>query len=137
MPPLDNTLFDPLVHTIRRQAPGLQAVYVFGSQVTGGAGPDSDLDLAVLAPAPLDAEKLFGLAGELAGVAKRHVDLVDLRSTSTVMRSQVIAHGRRIYCRDVAACEQFEDLVYPSYARLNEERREILQDIQARGRIHG
>lgn len=136
MDPLDNSLFGKLVRTIRQQFGAIQAVYVFGSQVTGAVRPDSDLDLALLTPAPLDAEKLFALTGKLSGIAKRDVDLVNLRAASTVMRSQVIAKGRRIYCSDEAACEQFEDLVYSSYARLNEERRHILQDIQIRGRIH-
>lgn len=137
MSPLDNSLFDELVHTVRQRFDSVQAVYVFGSQVAGSVRPDSDLDLAVLAATRLDPEKLFVLAGDLSGITRCHVDLVDLRAASTVMRSQVIAGGRRIYCSDEAACEQFEDLVYSSYARLNEERSRILQDIQARGRIHG
>ena len=32
--------------------------------------------------------------------------------------------------------ERFEDFVFASYARLNEERRGILEDIRRRGRIH-
>lgn len=137
MNPVDNSLFQQLVHIIRQQLGAVQAVYAFGSHATGAERSDSDLDLAVLAPKPLAAEKLFTLAGELAAVAKRHVDLVDLRAASTVMRSQIIAHGRRIYCGEEAACEQFEDLVYSSYAHLNEERRYILEDIHTHGRIHG
>lgn len=136
MKPVTETLLNQLTQSLRHHIPEAQAVYVFGSQATGTENPDSDLDIAVLAPAPLDAEKLFALAAELATAAGRHVDLVDLRAASTVMRSQVIANGRRIYRGDETVCDQFEDLAYSSYARLNEERRPIIEDIQARGRIH-
>lgn len=136
MSPLDNSLLDDLVSTIRQHFGDTQAVYLFGSQASGAARPDSDLDLAILAPGPLDAEALFTLAGELAGIVKLQVDLVDLRAASTVMRSQIIANSRRIFCSDPVMCTRFEDLAFSSYARLNEERSGILQDIQARGRVH-
>lgn len=51
------------------------------------------------------------------------------------MRSQVISTGKRLYCGDRLACERFEDYVYAAYARLNEERRGILEDIRQRGTI--
>ncbi|MGB9429994.1 MAG: nucleotidyltransferase domain-containing protein [Gammaproteobacteria bacterium] len=133
----EHTLFIKLADAIRRHIPDVQAIYLFGSHVGVAHRPDSDVDLAVLSPVPLEVEKLFLLSGTLADIAKHHVDLVDLRAASTVMRSQIIANGRRIFCADEIACENFEDMVYSSYARLNEERRHILTDIQARGRIHG
>ena len=36
------------VRTLQARLPGLLAVYGFGSRVQGTAGPDSDLDMAVL-----------------------------------------------------------------------------------------
>ncbi|WP_234247272.1 nucleotidyltransferase domain-containing protein [Billgrantia desiderata] len=36
--------------------PELQAVYLYGSQATGTATPDSDVDLALLLPTRLAAE---------------------------------------------------------------------------------
>lgn len=56
-------------------------------------------------------------------MAGREVDVVDLASASTVMRAQVISGGKHIYCTNETACKTFEDYVYSSYARLNEERR--------------
>ena len=38
----------PAVATLKARVPGLMAVYAFGSRIQGTAGPDSDLDLAVL-----------------------------------------------------------------------------------------
>lgn len=72
----------------------LVAVYQFGSQARGTARPTSDIDLAVLSANPIPAEQIFHLAQELAICLHRDVDLVDLRSASTVMRMQVLTTGQ-------------------------------------------
>jgi hypothetical protein len=66
----------------------------------------------------------------------RDVDLIDLRQASTVMRMQVVSTGESLFSADDPKREQFETMVYASYARLNEERRGILDDIRARGRVY-
>ncbi|MHB8425297.1 MAG: type VII toxin-antitoxin system MntA family adenylyltransferase antitoxin [Gammaproteobacteria bacterium] len=132
-----NTTFTQLAQAIRQQVADVQAIYAFSSYANGMQRPDSDIDLAVLASTPLDAERVFMLSGTLTDIAQRNVDVVNLHSAAIVLRSQVIANGRRIYCGDQTACESFEDLAYSSYARLNEERRDTLADIQVRGPIHG
>ncbi|MCC5862855.1 MAG: hypothetical protein JJT93_13220 [Gammaproteobacteria bacterium] len=47
--------------------------------------------------------------------------------------------GRRLFCAEghEEHVEAFETFVYADYARLNEERAGILQDVLARGRVHG
>ena len=50
---------------------------------------------------------------------------------------QVVAHGELLYCSNAGTVERFEDMVFSSYARLNEERREILSDVRERGNIYG
>ncbi|MEK7761619.1 MAG: nucleotidyltransferase domain-containing protein, partial [Nitrospirota bacterium] len=83
---------DPaLIEYLRKSVPELIALYRFGSQAKGTARPDSDVDLAVLARNPIPAIRRFELAQELAIQLHRDVDLVDLRSASTVMRMQVIS----------------------------------------------
>ena len=57
--------------------------------------------------------------------------LVDLRAASTVLRMQVVANSRLLFDRDPAARERFEDYVFASYARLNEERRAIVESARA------
>jgi predicted nucleotidyltransferase len=126
-----------LVGRLRKEFPELLSVYRFGSFGTEYERPHSDLDLAVYAGRPLPAVKLWRVAQELAADAGRDVDLVDLAAASTVMRVQIIHGGERIYCADEVACETFEDYVYSSYARLNEERRGILEDILRRGNVYG
>lgn len=50
---------------------------------------------------------------------------------------QVVTHGELLYALNVDAVDRFADLVFSSYARLNEERREILTDVRQRGNIYG
>lgn len=117
--------------------PDLIAIYQFGSQVHGTARPDSDIDLAVLALTRTPAERLFHLAQELAIQLGRTMDLLDLRSTTTVMRAQIISTGRCLKSHDDQARAEFEMYAYSDYARLNEERRELLKNIKERGLIYG
>jgi predicted nucleotidyltransferase len=128
---------DALLKRLREEFPELISIYRFGSSGTDYERTTSDLDLAVYAGSPLPVASLWYAAQELAVDVGRDVDLVDLASASTVMRAQVIHGGERLYCSDEVACETFEDYAYSSYARLNEERREILQDILRRGSVYG
>jgi hypothetical protein len=45
---------------------------------------------------------------------------------------QIVEGGKRLYCRDQTACDAFEDFVFLDFARLNEERAGILEDIKWR-----
>ena len=122
---------------LAERIPGLMAIYRFGSSVDGPLRADSDLDYAVLAPQRLDPVARFDLQEELAARVRRSVDLVDLRSASTVMRMQVVSRGIHVDVRDLTGTDTFEIAVYAAYARLNEERREILADIARHGTVHG
>ena len=126
-----------LINTLREAIPDCLAIYLFGSWGSDGERFDSDIDLAMLPLAPLDPVHCWELAQKLASLARRDVDLIDLLRASTVLRMQVVANGQRLYTADVNIVEQFEDTVYSSYARLNEERRGILDDVRQRGNIHG
>ena len=127
---------DVVLQKVREAVPGLIALYRFGSQAQGTARPESDVDLAVLAPQTLSPEARQGLREELSLLLHRDVDLIDLRQASTVMRMQVVSTGESLFSADDLKREQFETMVYASYARLNEERRGILDDIRARGRVY-
>ena len=122
---------------LETRIPRLTALYRFGSSANGTLRPDSDLDYAILGPAPLDPVSRFEIQEDLARLLRRAVDLVDLRRASTVMRMQVIANGVAVAIRDHVETERFEIAVYASYARLNEERREILAQIAREGAVYG
>nr|WP_314562654.1 nucleotidyltransferase domain-containing protein [uncultured Pseudomonas sp.] len=116
--------------------PDLMAVYVFGSQATGEAHADSDLDLAVLAAGPVDPLLLWQLSGELADVVGVPVDLLDLRAASTVMQYQVITTGRRLWNKDSQA-GIFESYILSEKTALDAARAGLLADIQKDGKVHG
>lgn len=122
---------------IESAVPDLQAVYVFGSAAAGEARPDSDLDLAVLAAQPLDPLARWTLQEDLAAHLHTDVDLVDLHAASTVLRRQVIATGAVVLDRQPPARQRFEMHALAMYADLAIERRAILEDIRARGRVYG
>ena len=91
----------------------------------------------MLAGNPIPALRRFELAQELAVRLHCEVDLVDLRTASTVMRMQVISTGECLDSPNGPARREFEMYVYADYARLNEERREILDRVRASGVIYG
>jgi predicted nucleotidyltransferase len=125
-----------LVEHIRKSVPDLIALYRFGSQAKGTARPDSDMDLAVLARDPIPNLRRFELAQELAVQLHCDVDLVDLRNASTVMRMQVLSTGTCLDTQNESVRREFEMYAYSDYARLNEERREILKGITKRGLVY-
>jgi len=106
------------------------AIYHFGSSAgdPDRVRADSDIDLAFFAARPCDPYRVFQTAQEIARMAGREVDLVDLGRADAVIRAQVIGRGRRVFT--APSCEQladeFELLALADYARLNEERSEVL-----------
>ena len=127
----------PAIDLLRAALPSVEAVYLFGSRAAGLATATSDFDLAILNPSPLDPVARFELASRLAEVLHAEVDLVDLRRASAVMRVQVLGNSRLLFDGDSSARAVFEAFALSDYARLNEERRGILDDVRARGSIGG
>lgn len=131
--PADRVVVDLLRHALA----DLVSVYRFGSSAHGTTHRASDADLALLARRRLDPGLRFDLQERLAGVLGHDVDLIDLVAASTVMAMQVVATGRLLYDGDPAARGDFEDRTFSSYARLNEERRGILDRISREGTVYG
>lgn len=123
-------LRQPLIEALRAALPELLSIYAFGSLVSGQSGPESDHDLAVLVPGKVDPLRLFELASELAGIAKRSVDLLDFRAASTVMQHQILTTGQRWWARDARA-GLYECAVLSQKTALDEARAGLLADIAA------
>lgn len=126
-----------VIDCVRAKVPDLQALYLFGSVATDQAGHDSDIDFALWGESPVAPPLLWAISNEIAAIVKCDVDLVDLSAASAVMRIQIIAHGKRLYCANEFRCAVFEDFTFSDYARLNEERAGILSDIRDRGSVYG
>lgn len=125
----------PIVAAIRKRFPGAMAIYAFGSQMQGTAGPQSDLDLAVLVAGYTDPLALWELGAQLADIAHCAVDLLDLRAASTVMQYQIITTGQRLWSVGLPV-GLFETYVLSEKTALDEARAPLLADIQRTGRIH-
>jgi predicted nucleotidyltransferase len=126
-----------IVDEIRRALDGVVAVYRFGSTAQGTVHRASDTDVAVLTRDRLPAATRFDLQERLAAHLGGDVDLVDLGGASTVMAMQVVGGGQLLYDGDADARGRFEDRTFGAYARLNEERRGILERIAAEGSVYG
>jgi uncharacterized protein len=133
---LSNRKMESALNHMKEAVQNLLAVYRFGSQAQGTANQESDVDLAFLAHHGMTPQGLFELRQDLAAILQREVDLIDLRMASTVIRMQVLSTGECLFSGDDRARDQFEMLVYSSYARLNEERSGILEDVRARGSVY-
>jgi uncharacterized protein len=125
------------VDLLRARVPGLVLVVLYGSQARGDARADSDVDLALLADAPIDRWEMLELQAAMASRIGAEVDLVDLMAADDVLRVQVVAHGRTLFERSAAERARFEMHAMSRYAHLNEERRGILEDVVRRASVHG
>ena len=128
-----------LVNLVVEHFPDVQAVYLFGSCASGEERAESDLDLALLLPSgrarELGVSGLMELRFALERDVGRDVDLINLRRVPTVLQNEVIVGGRRLYCADQRAVEEFEMLVLSYYQKLNQERAAILDSIAREGRV--
>lgn len=89
-----------LLSEIFDKYPEIQAVYLFGSHVSGNLHILSDLDLAILpADRSLRGKKLDILA-DLARVGFCNVDLVFLDTSDIVIKYEAIRNNRLIYQRE-------------------------------------
>ncbi|MFL6965611.1 type VII toxin-antitoxin system MntA family adenylyltransferase antitoxin [Pseudomonas alvandae] len=121
---------------LQNHLPDLLAVYLFGSHAQGTAGPDSDVDLAVLLSGTVDPVSLWQLSGDLADIVGSPVDLIDLRAATTVMQYQIVTRGRRLWAKDVQA-GLFECFILSEKTALDETRAGLLKDIQEQGSVYG
>jgi len=121
---------------LQSHLPDLLAVYLFGSQAQGTAGPDSDVDIAVLLSGQIDPVLLWQLSGSLADIAGMPVDLIDLRAATTVMQYQVVTRGQRLWAKDVRA-GLFESFVLSEKTAFDTARAGLLKDIQEEGTVYG
>lgn len=128
--------YQGIVDHLREAVASLSAVYVFGSQVSGHATADSDLDIALLMDESLPAEALWELSSTLANLVKCDVDLLDLRAASTVMQYRIITTGKCVWTKDSQAA-LYESFILSQKTALDEARAGLLQDIQTTGTVYG
>lgn len=129
--------YTEIIAAITASLPDVAAIYRFGSCGTAYERNDSDIDLAILSRGLVDSVATWDLSQDLAVRLGRQVDLVDLASASTVLQAQIVSTGERLFCADPVYCDSYEAYVLSAYARLNEERKDILKEIVSRGSVYG
>lgn len=134
---LNASITHSIIDYCHQHLEGIEAIYLFGSQVTGQVQKNSDIDIAVLRLEPLSAEVRWELSQGLAVLLNQDVDLIDLQHTSTVMQLQITQSGKRIFDIGSKRTDFFETYVLCEYVRLCELRHNIIEDIRKRGSVYG
>jgi predicted nucleotidyltransferase len=119
----DPALVDRVVALLEERF-GLDALFVFGSEVAGTRHRESDLDLAALLRRRPDSLELLDAQTELEGIAKLDVDLVDLAAASPILARQVLRGGRCVFGSESPALARFEATLPSRYEDLKRVRAE-------------
>lgn len=108
---------DPVSEVARRL--GVIAVYLHGSQATGHARSDSDVDIAVLVGHGWPASRFEAAAYELARVVGQRyaagpesVDVQNLGRAPVRFRTRVMTSGRLLFVSDPTALARFQAYSY-------------------------
>src|SRR5690606_3095731 len=112
-------------------------IILFGSFAKGTNRDDSDIYLAYFSKEQLSSYERFLLAGELAEMAGREVDLVDIKQLDTVFTIQIFSQGVPIYIQDENEFTRQKMRAYSMYATLNEQRAAVIESIKERGSVFG
>lgn len=99
---------------------GVIFAYLFGSQVNGGFGKNSDIDIAVMLPSASSKEERFEtrlkLMSEISKIFKKDSDVIILNDTRSLFFKYVIMkEGRVIYQESEASEADFESKTLGMY----------------------
>ena len=133
---LETNLEKQLIQSIQKKV-NADFIILFGSFAKGTNRPDSDIDLAYFSKEQLSSYERFLLTGELAEIAGREVDLVDLKQIDTVFTMQIFSQGIPIYIQDENEFTRQKMRAYSMYATLNEQRASVIESIKERGSVFG
>jgi len=101
-------------HFGSRALPGVHSIYLFGSEATGRAHRESDVDVAVLLDRAVHPDRrtrddfATDLTSELIHVLSRNeVDLIVLNDAPPELGRAVVQRGTRVFCADAEADHAF------------------------------
>lgn len=133
---LEKTIETELIQVIQSKI-NPAFILLFGSFAKGTSHDESDIDLAYFSKEQLSSYERFLLAGDLAEVAGREVDLIDLKQVDTVLTMQIFEQGIPIYMNDENEYVRQKMRAYSMYATLSEQRAPIINAIKERGSVFG
>lgn len=133
---LNKEIEQQLINTINEQL-DTDFIILFGSFAKGLEREDSDIDIAYFSDKQLSSYERFTLAGELASIVGREIDLVDIKQIDTVFTMQIFSEGEPIYIKDDNEFTRQIMRAYSMYATLSEQRAPIIDAIKERGSVFG
>ena len=91
----------------------VKLAYLFGSRAKGNAAPESDFDIAVLFEKPprdtLALRETMDISSDLARIySPMKFDIVSLHCAPLLLKYEVAAHNRLLYCGDEKERVSFE-----------------------------
>lgn len=116
-----------LLKALENTLPGqVSFAYLFGSQATGQARPDSDIDLALFPEPNIPPEDIWNAAQSLASQLNCDIDLINLREANTVLRFQIVSEGKLLFDKhnqapgfEVDTFRMYQDLQYNRKDNIN------------------
>ncbi len=112
-------------------------IYLFGSFARGEGREDSDIDLAIYTDKVISAYDLLIAAGKLSFEINKDVQIVHLKHISTVFSAQIVGTREVLYCGNEELMATYDTRAFKDYAKLNEERKVVLDAIERDGRVYG
>ena len=122
---------------LKKDLPGLLALYIFGSYTSGEFGPLSDIDLAFRANTEISPLNRFELQENIARAFNRNVDLVDMNKAGLMTVAQVIYKGNRVFEKNELEAEEYEMNMVSKYYTYKDDIQPILDQIKKDGIIYG
>jgi uncharacterized protein len=130
---MDEKEFPFIITTVLDEFPDTAGIYLFGSSLHGDPERAGDIDIALLFPHIEAKERGSLFFSETVALLSDHfhkpVDLVNIRTVSTVFRFEIIRSGKRLYTGNQFMVDEFEMLTISFYQRLNNERKEIFDQL--------
>lgn len=112
-------------------------IYLFGSFAKGEAREDSDIDLGIYTQDIISPYNLFLASNKLSFEIKRDIQIVHLKDISTVFSAQIVGTREVLYSEDEELMANYDVRAFKDYAKLNEERKIVLDAIERDGKIYG
>ncbi|HPN70073.1 MAG TPA: nucleotidyltransferase domain-containing protein [Saprospiraceae bacterium] len=127
---------DKILNTLKLLIPGIELIYLFGSMADESNNPDSDIDLAFLSSEKISNVQRFDVQEKLASILNKNVDLVDVKTASTVMNFQIVSKGIKLYSKNEKKKADFELSAMGQYYDYKITMQPIFDQILRRGKVY-
>jgi uncharacterized protein len=135
---MNESMMNKIITIITGQIPSALAIYIFGSHATDTNLSQSDVDIAFFTPfeSKISPIEIHRIKMQLEVALGKDVDLVHLNTATTVFQFEITTTAKQLYVSDAEVVLKYEALVLSMYQRLQEERKDILDEIISSGKVY-